>query len=566
MRRKRDSEQQIINENLSPKSTQDKVKKIKTGRHSNIEDLTPEQRIWDQLARLMQDKTEACTAITFVNNKIIITDNDVFYNSKEVNLKIRFIENIMEYFSNFIQNNTSLEERKRLFIDICTKKAQGRFVQPVTLPDDIIQKIAMEVITEENYLNYPLGKVNCTTVMKSGLSPEDTAQALQLFTVFTEIAINLIKIEETLVKFGRTHPINLAFINNEIDLPTPRKDKRKLNLTKYQGLAVSNAFGYALLHIEDKAVHAEMRILSFLLATTSLINMQSIYIGITKLCCHNCRLVLESVNKALDRDFILNRGQHDLEFKNWEPPFFLKDNFKKHCFKDNYSIVKKIRENYNTDLNADAMTPKRCTPKVNQYAISPFRTKTANSSRVKALTGSDTEANPLDTPLPSFFLPSAISEASLSVQKNLFAFEDINYKQELEILSQLLKLDSEVKIKFSDDKKHQYKIVVSQIKFLELSPVLMNIFSEFDSKYADGFFTIIASPGKIICNTLTERLLNITQFSLTKTSNGNDILNRSFSSSSCSESCSFDDIEDMPDLSPITSRRLSKSAEGIYRS
>ncbi|AIF80995.1 hypothetical protein I862_02160 [endosymbiont of Acanthamoeba sp. UWC8] len=126
MRRKRDNEQQIPNENLSPKSTQGKVKKIKTGRHSNIEDLTPEQRIWDQLARLMQDKTESCTAITFVNNKIIITDNDVFYNSKEVNLKIRFIENIMAYFSNFIQNNPSLEERKRIFIDICLKKGSGK--------------------------------------------------------------------------------------------------------------------------------------------------------------------------------------------------------------------------------------------------------------------------------------------------------------------------------------------------------------------------------------------------------------------------------------------------------
>ncbi|AIF80996.1 hypothetical protein I862_02165 [endosymbiont of Acanthamoeba sp. UWC8] len=424
----------------------------------------------------------------------------------------------------------------------------------------------MEVITEENYLNYPLGKINCTTVIESGLSPEDTAQALQLFMVFTEIAINLIKIEETLVKFGRTHPVNLAFINNEIDLPTPRKGKSKLNLIKYKNLAVSDAFGYMLLHIEDKAVHAEMRILSFLLATTSLTNLPDIYIGITKLCCHNCRLVLESVNKVLDRDFILNRGQHDLEFKNWEPPFFLKDNFKKHCFKDNYSLVKKIQENYNTYLNAGARTPKNCTPKVNQYAISPFKIRTANTSRVKALTGSDTEISPLNAPLPSFFLPPAISEVSRSVQKNLFVFEDTNFEQELEILNRLLKLDSEVKINFSDDTKYQYKIVASPTKFPELSPVLMNIFSEFDSKYADGFFTIIADPGKIICNTLTERLFNITQFALTKTSNSNDILNQSFSIDSCSESSSFDDIEDMPDLSPIIGRRLSKPAEGIYRS
>lgn len=165
-------------------------------------------------------------------------------------------------------------------------------------------------------------------------------------------------------------------INSNTEISFDINDKDKRGLASYKSIFNDYPPSYVIARIENSGnIHAEMKQLSFILAFTSFTSLtthQPIYIGISILCCHDCRLVIESFNKALGSTLIQIRGYHDIKCDKWDKPFFLTTSFQDLCPKENINFIKKIQSTYSAKMKEHK--EQHCSlPRVNQQAISPIK-------------------------------------------------------------------------------------------------------------------------------------------------------------------------------------------------
>ena len=132
-----------------------------------------------------------------------------------------------------------------------------------------------------------------------------------LFAEFRNLYRDLLKLEKTIA------PKQKPFDNN-------------YKVNEELVLSLRNANFEVLFKEPHGPIHAEVQILSHLIEminnhTLTTIDQKKIYIGISKLCCLNCRVMLEKANDIFTEDKIKilleTRGRHDLDFGDkWIPP------------------------------------------------------------------------------------------------------------------------------------------------------------------------------------------------------------------------------------------------------
>ena len=86
---------------------------------------------------------------------------------------------------------------------------------------------------------------------------------------------------------------------------------------------------FEILKIGKASEHAELKILTHilpLLMETDKNKFTPIYIGISKLCCTKCEIIIQAINETLlsSEDVILRKGCSQITFSSWIKPAFLK--------------------------------------------------------------------------------------------------------------------------------------------------------------------------------------------------------------------------------------------------
>lgn len=110
------------------------------------------------------------------------------------------------------------------------------------------------------------------------------------------------------------------------------KETKETSLSLLEALKTPYQIITAEIKPKKGAVHAEVQMLSHILSTYAKRFKEKsekepvpIYIGISKLCCLNCRSMVEAANEIFKKEnlpvTIFIRGRHDLDFgDNWVCP------------------------------------------------------------------------------------------------------------------------------------------------------------------------------------------------------------------------------------------------------
>ncbi|MBA8667360.1 hypothetical protein H1Q59_05580 [Holosporaceae bacterium 'Namur'] len=317
----------------------------KLKRQKLLSNISEPNRCLDRLSRLFEMSSQGCSAVSFVNNKILISDNDIEEGTKfkefggQESIKVRLITSVMEYFADFTKN-VFLDNRSELFEEICLKRIKGEEAGYVKLDEEIIKQIASDVL-----YNTTTWRKGYEDKIKS-YSIEERKYISVAYEISTILARDFIRIEN-FIKGNPEHDLTKAFAGENLGAVVTN-ERGAISYEKYNLMqeAARDKYGYTILAIgraegEGKKTHAEGKVVDYLLFTEVLQNTeQPIYIGISKLCCHDCALALDAVNeyknsirvindgKEIDKDQYINylqrRGDHNLVF-SWSKPMFYYD-------------------------------------------------------------------------------------------------------------------------------------------------------------------------------------------------------------------------------------------------
>ncbi|WP_165379571.1 hypothetical protein, partial [Rickettsiales endosymbiont of Peranema trichophorum] len=300
--------------------------------------IPKDKRVLDNLARLLEMTSQGCTAVCFVNNKILISDNDIESGTdfkEDANRKVSLIRNVMSYFRTLAKGEeVSCATRDLVFKEICTKRIKGEASGYVQLDEEKIGGIALDVLNE-----YKTWRKHYAS--KSELYPIEQRKFMAVaYEISSALARDFIKIEKFLQR-SNAHAIKDAFKGIEVaTVVTLELDE--LSYPHYS-LMKNMEHGYVILaigkNIPGEKMHAEMKIIDYLVFTRVLQNTsEPIYIGIAKLCCNYCALALKAYHQYKSRNsiktiadgqevnieaYVEKRDDHNLKFKGWAKPIFL---------------------------------------------------------------------------------------------------------------------------------------------------------------------------------------------------------------------------------------------------
>lgn len=267
----------------------------------------PSNRRLDSLAKLLATGSGSiCVAVAIIDGKLVVASNE-FYSktkSRESNKKKEKIELMLEFFAKVARDNPVLpDERKKLFLDICRgcKSATTEPVYATKLGEEKFKILVDYVFNQSDPAISEFKKI----------FKEQYKIAWAAYAEMRSLLQALNRVEEGLHQQTSEPSANDQFIR-----------------------ACSEK--YRLLQTEPKqGVHAEVQILADLVynvvsKSTTDVN-QEIYIGISKLCCLECRVMLEESTEPLQERYstILKfRGHHDLSFDdNWIVPHFFSQGY-----------------------------------------------------------------------------------------------------------------------------------------------------------------------------------------------------------------------------------------------
>jgi hypothetical protein len=335
--------------------------------------------ILEKLSRLFEKREQGCAAICFVNNKILITDNEIFQGTREgkketertkVNTseeeekasksigKYQLIKNTMDYFSKTLSDEKlSSEERNKAFQDICMHRIssqgkvpgmeyirpnEGKFIKLVQDAFEEYEKLRGEGEGRGRKRDDIREQIVNTISKKSKDIDRDIISFVCKHVV--GLAWDFMKIEEFLSNDkNKDNPLKQAFGHGAIkdskkDMINVQTDKDNYGLNRDGYMLMqeySKETGYVILKIDiptkpgkgKKSPHAEVKMIEYLLFTGILNGKEDVYIGISKKCCYDCELTIMAVNNVLKKKGggqILYKGTHGMEFK-YTPPFFLSE-------------------------------------------------------------------------------------------------------------------------------------------------------------------------------------------------------------------------------------------------
>jgi hypothetical protein len=330
--------------------------------------------ILNKLSRLFEKSSQGCTAITFINNKILITDNAIHAGSTESREgdlgKITVIKTAMNYFADVAEGSCSQQEMLNAFEKICLSRVQGEGKGYVQLNPSIISTISKHVLLiykpkrekKSQELSEERGTKLMAEVITSAIKKtmeehdfkfDDLPHVFVACNVIALLARDFIEIEKFLQNDTyKDNQLKLAFSAGVIK----GKGKKELNCIITKETLPLNAYklmsrdnkktGYVILKIDDNAIHAEVKLLEYLFLTGILQNHKdAIYIAISKHCCYHCSLTLKAFEKVIKESNsdlkILYAGIHGLNC-NAKTPFILNSEI------DLTAILKGIKKPFRT--------------------------------------------------------------------------------------------------------------------------------------------------------------------------------------------------------------------------
>lgn len=320
------SDSDINNTRVPPAKKQKKYMIYKEG----IKSVPKDSRCLDNLSRLFEKDSQGCAAACLINETIIIADNDIHEGTQLGNnagARVQLIRKIMNYFSNLAKQESSDEDiREKIFKQVCVEKIKGEAKGNILLDQETCAKIAGEVLAD-----YSKHKAWHSSI--KAYNPAQRSQVAAAYYLAETVARDFIKIEQFIKKCKNDegNSLIIAFKGEE-------NKKIPINgaggvLKKHEGLVqLGKDPGYIILNIDQVGVHAEAKIIEYLIFTGVLYNtemIKKIYVGISKLCCKGCDTFIEAVNEILHPEIemsLYTRGAHKLHL-SWAQPMIC--NFQK---------------------------------------------------------------------------------------------------------------------------------------------------------------------------------------------------------------------------------------------
>jgi len=282
--------------------------KAPRGRQDHTAETSAPNRRLDAFARLLATQS-VCVATSMIDGRLHIAANELYTNSKS-NITIKSIEKIAQYFYQVANQKKTQFSRNQIFAEICSlhrlsELNKGAF----PIPKDFPPIIAQELLDHDKH----------TDSIYFHLSDFGNLSRAAGFAYgeFTLLYRDFVKLERTLSgKKDSRSPVTDVFEDSALEVQ-----------------AIKAAFKQPAILLKEesqKGIHAEIQLLSYFLkkhqAEKQPRDQAAIphYIGISKLCCLNCRVTFEAANEVFKQQKLpiqfAVRGQHDLDFAGWKLP------------------------------------------------------------------------------------------------------------------------------------------------------------------------------------------------------------------------------------------------------
>ncbi len=255
----------------------------------------PAKRRLDSLARLLEGGS-SCASVVIVDGHFRIATNALYKSSGIRSFNYQLIQEIMRYFK-IIASGTiiSSDIRQEIFEKICEgamSTAQIRTAVIKKNKHDIAVKIMQQRVSGNVLWDFLRENI------EYGHAPGDIAIATAMGEVLWD---DFLKLEQMLLTQTKL---------------SPEEQQIKKAFKSYDDNQI--------LKIGPKDMHAEIRIVDSLQSIIETNNpnkvKNNIYIGISKLCCLECNLMLDAINACSNINFE-TRGAHNVSHnEHWTPP------------------------------------------------------------------------------------------------------------------------------------------------------------------------------------------------------------------------------------------------------
>lgn len=311
----------------------------------------------DDLSALFEFQTE-CAAVGFLEKKIVISTNK-FTNKtvtkgKKMSASLNAINVVMQYYKNIAKNpniNFS-QEKEEAFKAIITNTALSEKEKSTTsnsiMTEDIKNVIADFLLRKVNYRGQSPSAVWSSLrqyFADKKYKSTDSQQRKTLYSNTHELIMHNKNGSAILSALETSMSLYEKFIRlaqsiksaaQQSDSKTEEEEKITLEqLTSFKNYSFEQSINKLTPKKDTKVMHAEIQILFTLLKDTILPAIRNnktkekihkqYYIGISKKCCRDCSIFLESCNLVLknyyDRSAIVYRAAHNAAFtSNWVLP------------------------------------------------------------------------------------------------------------------------------------------------------------------------------------------------------------------------------------------------------
>jgi|GEM_PF-5888778 len=293
-----------------------------------------EDRRLDSLARLLQMTSQGCAAACLIDQTIVIADNEI-HRGTRTHAKLQLIQTVMEYFSDLAnEREEKKQSREEVFKKICVARLKGEEKGYIKLDEKILEKIAKIVLdTYKKVEGQEVWRTKYIREMKN-YDLHETHYVATAYEIAGRLARDFLKIE----KFISGNSVNKGNgRKNDLVAAFKGKENTIIDIDQAGGVAEKNRGltqqektpGYIILNIDENGVHAEAKIIEYLVLTGAISGLKEnvkIYIGISKLCCNGCASFIKAVNEVFCSkiEIIETRGAHGLQ-PDWKQPMICKD-------------------------------------------------------------------------------------------------------------------------------------------------------------------------------------------------------------------------------------------------
>jgi hypothetical protein len=323
-------------------------------------DRGADERRMDTFARLLSGRS-ACVSITLVGKQFYITANEFFQGTQpDRNEGYKSIEAVMKYFCTLAKEDVDEAAEQAIFRKICEERLKGLGTEkPVILPG-MIDAIVDSVLSGKDPTILELMETYGESAQIAGFLQ---GEFRNLYRDFLKLRTSVIAKRNGVVE--REDEITqgqfeaLSSKRFHISIAEPRQHEKVKKESRGKGKGKEEQEGEEeqgkKSTTKQKPVHAEVQLLS------NIVNLlapsadkpaelkkdvpQKFYVGISKLCCLNCRVMLEVANEVFKENNIQitleTRGKHDLDFA-WIPPKLFEEGYNLKRIEDAQTLEQKI--------------------------------------------------------------------------------------------------------------------------------------------------------------------------------------------------------------------------------